>query len=142
MRTGLGSSAKAGKLHAYRCTRRRWSSLLERKLCQFCSTPFSSCPLPMHTQIQLSYIFSTAYHVIVETYAHKCADMCTGPGSTGRVRDTRCTAKILLILPLRSLFSFLPCFSFLSAVLFFFILKDNISNISLPCTGSIYNQIC
>lgn len=108
----------------------------------FAPPPFPFCPLPTHTQIQLSYIFSTAYHVIVETYAHKCADMCTGPGSTGRVRDTRCTAKILLILLLRSLFSFLPCFSFLSAVLFFLILKDNISNISLPCTGSIYNQIC
>lgn len=40
-------------------------------------------PLPVH--IQFPYILSAAYHVIAETYAHKCADMCTGPGSTGRV---------------------------------------------------------
>lgn len=100
--TGRGSSAMTGKLQAYRHTRRRWSSLLERQLCRYYSTPFSLCPLPMHTQILFSYIFSTAYHVIVETYAHWCADMCAGPGSTGRVRDTRCTEKILLILLLLS----------------------------------------
>lgn len=28
------------------------------------------------------------------------ADMCSGPGSAGRQRDTRCAADILLILPL------------------------------------------
>lgn len=83
--------------------------------------PFSPSPLPMHTQIQFSYIFSTAYHVIVETYAHWCADMCAGPGSTGRLRDTWCTDKTLLILLLLSPFppvflQFPLCFSFLSAL--------------------------
>lgn len=53
----------------------------------------TSSPHPLPRHIQFSYILCAAYHVIVETYAHKCADMCTGPGSTGRVRDTRCTAK-------------------------------------------------
>lgn len=59
---------------------------------------FTPPPLPVPppsfpTHIQFPYILSTAYHVIAETYARKRADMCTGPGSTGRVRDTRCTAK-------------------------------------------------
>lgn len=59
----------------------------------------SPCPPPpppppsLPTHIQFPYILSTAYHVIAETYVRKRADMCTGPGSTGRVRDTRCTAK-------------------------------------------------
>lgn len=53
----------------------------------------TSSPRPLPRHIQFSYILCAAYHVIVETYAHKCADMCKGPGSTGRVRDTRCTSK-------------------------------------------------
>lgn len=83
--------------------------------------PLFSCPLPMHTQIQFSYIFSTAYRVIVETYAHCCADMCAGPGSTGRVRDTWCTEKMLLIPLLLSFF--LPfSFSFPTARMIFSLL--------------------
>lgn len=74
-----------------RYIRGRWSSLLERKLRLLLHLLSLSPPLPAH--IQFLYILSAAYHVIAETYAHKCADMCTGPGSTGRVRDTRCTAK-------------------------------------------------
>lgn len=50
-------------------------------------------PPSLPTHIHFPYILSTAYHVIAETYARKRADMCTGPGSTGRVRDRRCTAK-------------------------------------------------
>lgn len=113
--TGRGSSDMTGKFQAHRYIRRRWSSLLERQLCWYCSTPFSPCPLPMHTQIRFSYIFSTAYHVIVETYAHCCADMCAAPGSTGSVRDTWCTEKILLILLLLSFFS--SCFPLLYSLL-------------------------
>lgn len=92
----------------------------EAALSIFLHPLFSLCTLPMHTQIRFSYISSAAYHVIVETYAQWCADMCAGPGSTGRVRDTWCTAKLLLILLLLSFF-FPSCFPLrlLSVVLFF-----------------------
>lgn len=93
----------------------------QEALSAFSPAPFfPPCPLPMHThRYGFSYIFSTAYHVIVETYACERADMCSGPGSAGRQRDTRCAADILLILPLLFspllLFSlFLFCFGFLS----------------------------
>lgn len=74
----------------------------QEALSAFSPTPFfPPCPLPMHThRYGFSYIFSTAYHVIVETYARERADMCSGPGSAGRQRDRRCAADILLILPL------------------------------------------
>lgn len=92
----------------------------------FTPPPLPVLPPPppcLPTHIQFPYILSTAYHVIAETYVRKRADMCTGPGSTGRVRDTRCTAKNTINSSppfLFSLFSLLlfasplqaPCLSF------------------------------
>lgn len=98
----------------------------------------------MHTQIRFSYIFSTAYHVIVETYAQWCADMCAGPGSTGRVRDTWCTEKILLILLLLSLFlSVFLKFPLCRVVLFTFdSVHDISSHVPFPPVLACSNQTC
>lgn len=112
-KTGLGPTDKTGKLHVDRYIRGRWSSLLERKL-RLLLHLLSPPPFPTH--IQFPYILSAAYHVIAETYAHKCADMCTGPGSTGRVRDTWCTAKNTINSSSPFLFSlFFFCFHLSSA---------------------------
>lgn len=90
-RKGGQGSAPRPRLENFRQMRQAGVELIDGKD----SAPFSPWALPLHTQIRFPYILSTAYHVIVETYTHwrKCADMCAGPGSTGRVRDTRCTEK-------------------------------------------------
>lgn len=94
----------------------------------------TSSPRPLPRHIQFSYILCAAYHVIVETYAHKCADMCMGPGSTGRVRDTRCTAKNTINSSAPFLFSvFFFCFGLPSAAPFlFFDVPRHISPIYTP----------
>lgn len=104
-KTGLGPTDKTGKLHVDRYSRGRWSSLLERKL-RLLLHLLSPSPLPTH--IQFRYILSAAYHAIAETYAHKCADMCTGPGPQGGWGIHGELQKILILLPLSSF----PCFSF------------------------------
>ncbi len=125
---GRGSWAKAGKLQAHRHSTKVELIVGKGSFVSITPPPSLPSPLPMHTQIRFSYISSTAYHVIVETYAQWSADMCAGPGSTGRLRDTWCTEKILLI-SLLSIFlsdflylSFLLCCSFHFSLVLFSIL--------------------
>lgn len=105
-----GSLAVTGKLQAHEGGAH----------CLYDSTPFSLCPHPMHTQIQFFLYF-------LRSLSCNSRNICAGRGSTGRVRDTWCTEKILLI-PSFFLFS---C-SFSSAMLISQDLVHKSSNFRLP----------
>lgn len=74
--------SRDGRQRRGRACRRGWSSLLEGKR-RGPSCSASSQRAHTHTRAR-RYAFpifsSTAYHVIVETYAGERADMCSGPG--------------------------------------------------------------
>lgn len=95
-------------------------------------------PLPpppsAHTDTVFLYFFTAAYRVIVETYARWCADMCAGLGSTGRVREPRCTGKKHHYFLPSSSFSLPP----LPPAPFWVVLLDCIVHVALP--GSTCHQ--